>query len=193
MRRLLGDTRAATVMEFAILAPVFLLFLFGGLDAGYNYYTKAVLDGEVQKAARDLSLEDATDPARRAAIETRIRGAVQRVMANATVTMTTRSYHDYRDAAARMEEFTDANHDGICNHSEAYVDANNNGSFDLDGGRDGIGGSRDVVVFVASAAYPRLVISSFVFGPGTTVLTSQTMLRNQPASDQAAAPIRNCP
>lgn len=191
MRGFIRDRRAATMMEFAILAPVFILFLFGGLDAGYNFYTKAVLDGEMQKAARDLSLEDASDPARKLAIQQRVRTAVQRVMKNATVDMTTRYYHDYTNAAG-MEEFTDSNHDGRCNNSESYVDSNNNGMFDIDAGVDGIGGSRDVVVFVATASYPRLIISSFIFGPGTTVLTSKTMLRNQPASDQAAAPLRLC-
>ncbi len=187
------NTRAASILEFAILAPVFLTLLLGGLDASYNYYVKAVLDGEVQKAARDFSLEGATDPVRNAEIQQRLRTSVKNVMSSAEVDLALRHYHDYRDASAGMEEFTDTNHDGVCNHSEAYVDANNNGRFDLDSGLDGIGGSRDVLVLIATASYPRLLMSSFVFGAGRTVLTSKTMLRNQPASDQTAAPVRNCP
>lgn len=193
MHALSSDRRGTAVMEFAILTPVFLLLLFGGLDAGYNYYLKAVLDGETQKAARDFSLEDATDPVRNAAIQERLRSSVQRLMRNAQVDMSIRHYHDYGDAAAGMEEFTDSNHDGVCNASESYIDANNNGRYDAVSGSDDIGGSRDVVVLTATASYPRTPMSSFIFGAGTTVQNSKTMLRNQPASDQTAAPLRNCP
>lgn len=192
MRTPLKDRRGASLMEFAILAPVFLLLLFGGLDASYNYYIKSVLDGEVQKAARDFSLEDANNPIRNAAIQQRLREAVQTVMRGAQVDIALRHYHDYRDAAYRMEEFDDKNHNGTCDNQEPYVDANNNNHFDADSGVEGVGSSRDVLALIATASYPRLIISSFVFGPGRTVLTSTTMLRNQPASDQTAAPVRNC-
>ena len=184
------DTRGAALMEFAIVAPVLLLLIVGGLGAGHTMYVQSVLNGEMQKAARDTTLEDASGDARRAAIQARVRSQVQEVINNATVDFALTSFHDYRNAANRAEEYTDSNHDGTCNNGESYVDANNNGSWDLQGGTAGIGGSKDVVLLKATVSYP----SFLPYGQrsGMMTLTSSTLLRNQPSSDQAAAPLRTC-
>jgi Flp pilus assembly protein TadG len=190
MRPFLRDTRGAALMEFAIVAPVLLTMIVGGLGAGHTLYVQSVLDGEMQKAARDMSLEDASAEARRTAIQNRVTDQVHQLIKDADVTFELTSYHDYRDADAKVEEYVDSNHDGTCNNGESYVDANNNNSWDLQGGTSGVGGSKDVVLLKANVAY-----ASFLpFGQtrGKMNLTSTTLLRNQPSSDQAAAPLRTC-
>ncbi|TXC71222.1 pilus assembly protein [Sphingomonas ginsenosidivorax] len=190
MRPFLRDTRGAALMEFAIVAPVLLTMIVGGLGAGHTLYVQSVLDGEMQKAARDMSLEDASAEARQAAIEDRVRDQVHKLVKGADVDFELTAYHDYRDADAKVEEYVDGNHDGTCNKGESYVDANNNNSWDREGGTTGIGGSKDVVLLKAIVSY-----ASFLpFGQtrGQMNLTSTTLLRNQPSSDQAAAPLRTC-
>ncbi|WP_165911433.1 TadE/TadG family type IV pilus assembly protein [Sphingomonas sp. PP-CC-3A-396] len=178
------------MIEFAIVAPVLLLMIVGGLGIGHTLYVKSVLDGEMQKAGRDMSLEDAAGDARRGAIQDRVRKQVREVINNAKIDFEISSFHDYRNAENRVEEYTDSNHDGKCNAGEAYVDANNNGTWDVKGGSNSIGGSKDVVLLTANVSYP----SFLPYGQSLGIMrvTSSTLLRNQPSNDQAAAPMRTC-
>lgn len=187
---MLRDTRAAALMEFAIVAPVLLLLVVGGLGVGHTLYVQSVLDGEMQKAARDTSLEDASGDARRTVIQDRVRTQVHQLIKDADVDFELTSFHDYRDADVRSEEYTDANHDGTCNAGETYVDANNNGAWDRQGGKTGVGGSKDVVLLKAKVSYASFL--PFGQSKGRMNLVSMTLLRNQPSSDQAAAPLRTC-
>jgi Flp pilus assembly protein TadG len=188
--RLARDDRGAAMIEFAIVAPVLILMVIGGLGAGHTLYVKSVLDGEMQKAARDTSLEDAGAESRREEIQNRVRTRVRRVINGAEVTFDLNSFRDYRNAQNRVEEYTDSNSDGTCNKGETFVDANNNGTWDLQGGSKGVGGSKDVVLLVATVTYPSFL--PFGQARGGMSLTSTTLLRNQPSSDQAAAPLRTC-
>lgn len=190
IRLILDDTRGAAMMEFAIVAPVLLLMIIGGLGAGHTLYVKSVLDGEMQKAARDTGLEDAGSEARQSAIQAVVRDQVRRVITGAKIDFAMKSFHDYRNAKNRAEEYVDSNHDGACNNGESYVDANNSGTWDVEGGTDGIGGSKDVVLLTAVVTYPSFL--PFGQNKGLMKLTSSTLLRNQPANDQAAAPLRTC-
>ncbi len=184
------DTRGAAMIEFAIVAPVLLLMIVGGLGIGHTLYVKSVLDGEMQKAARDTSLEDAAGDARREAIQDRVRAQVRKVINNATIDFELSSFHDYRNAENRVEEYTDGNHDGKCNNGETYVDANNNGNWDVKGGSNSIGGSKDVVLLTAKVSYPTFL--PYGQSSGMMKVASSTLLRNQPSNDQAAAPMRTC-
>lgn len=51
-----ADRRAATALEFALVAPVFLLFLFSILGAGLGGFYQMLLDDSVRVAARQLQI-----------------------------------------------------------------------------------------------------------------------------------------
>lgn len=51
-RRLRGDRRGNAVVEFAIIAPVFLLLVIGVIDMAFLHLTQAVLDQATRHAAR---------------------------------------------------------------------------------------------------------------------------------------------
>src|SRR5687768_12624087 len=55
--RLARSTRGATLPEFAIILPTFLVLLFGIYDVGQTMYAQSVLQGALQDAGRDASLE----------------------------------------------------------------------------------------------------------------------------------------
>ena len=55
--RLARAEDGATAVEFALIAPVFIMMLMGMFDMGYNMYTDQMLNGAIQQAARNSTLE----------------------------------------------------------------------------------------------------------------------------------------
>ncbi|WP_159872026.1 TadE/TadG family type IV pilus assembly protein [Novosphingobium sp. 9U] len=181
-----GDERGSAIVEFALIAPVFLLLVLGGLDVCHTMYVRSVLTGQLQKASRDLSLEDAGSAGRQTAINAVVDAAIQQVAPGAQVVITPTSYRDYANVAS-PEEFSDGNHNGICDHKEAFVDANRNGSWDSDGGASGRGGAKDVVLLTAVVTYDHLPLAAMFANNSKVQLVAKTLLRNQP-NDQQAEP-----
>ena len=75
LRELVRADGGAALTEFGLISPVLFLLLFGGFDVGHTLYMRTVLEGAVQKAARDASLESASgnDATVRTAIDTAVR------------------------------------------------------------------------------------------------------------------------
>jgi Flp pilus assembly protein TadG len=225
--RLLAEKRGGTALEFAFIAPVFLTILMGGMDFGHTLYVQTVIQGVVQKAARNSALENgaqATGPGSQAQIDSRVRGSIAEINNQANVQITRRFYRTFSTAAAaQAETFTDNNANGTCDNNEPYTDANRNNSWDSDGADAGQGGARDVTVYKVVTTYPSMFptrhlinfVSQLFVAPdkqfvkgahnvndaslvtplGTTTITAQTVLGNQPYGDQGtyAAPVtRNC-
>lgn len=189
LARLRGDANGAAMVEFALVAPVFLMALMGMFDMTYNIYTSAMLEGSIQKAARDSSVEDAD-----AVVDGRVTDAVQAIAPDATLTFTRRAYDSYANVR-QPEDFTDLDSDGACNNGEPFEDANGNNSWDRDRGNSGFGGARDAVLYEVTVVYDRpFPISGFVPGmPRRVTTVARTLLRNQPfGMQQSAARVGNC-
>ncbi len=193
------DERGATLIEFAFVAPVFCLLLVGAIDVGHTLYMRAVLQGVVQKAARDSGLEDGSAIATQTSIDDKIRASVLDLHKNANVAISRRFYRTFeKAAAAQAETFTDTNVNGTCDAGEPYEDANNNNTWDADGGDAGQGGAKDSVVYTADVTYPRIIpLHNFIPAFSDTVeVAATTVLTNQPYGDQnqyAPPTVRNCP
>lgn len=195
LRRLRDDQSGAYVVELAVVAPVFLILSMGALDLGHTLYTKSVLEGAVQKAARDSALEDATDTAQQTAIDDVLKTSVKQIQPLATVTVTRRTFKDFSTAkTSHLEIFTDGNGNNKCDNGETYVDSNNNNVWDTDSGTDGQGGAKDVTVYTATMTYKRLFPVSGLIGMNPNVtMSAKAVLANQPYSDQSASTKRTCP
>lgn len=191
IRLCLQDRRGVTVVEFAFVAPVLLLLILGGFDTAHTLYMRGVLQGAVQKSARDSALESGLNSANQAAIDDRVRASVLELANNAQITIKRRFYRTFSQAAAaKAEPFpggNDTNHNGICDNNEMFEDLNRNGFRDLDGGDGGQGAAVDRTVYTVTATYPRMFpIMKMIGGSGTTVVTATTVLENQPYADQAS-------
>ncbi len=191
IRRLAGDQRGAALIEFAIAAPVICMTVLGLFDLGYNIYAKAMLEGAIQKAARDSALEGAAP----GTIDTRVETAVHRIVPSALVDITRRSYTDFTNAA-QSEEFDDIDSNGVCNGGEPYDDSNNNNAWDADRGQADQGGARDAVMYQVNVSYDRAFPLAGLIGldPQATV-RAVMVLRNQPYGMQntiASGGVRNC-
>ena len=196
-QRLGRDERGATVVEFAIVAPVMGMVLLGAFDVGHTLYMRGVLQGIVQKTARDSTLEDSTDTNVQNALDTKVKAQVKALANNATVSITRRFYRTFSEASvARAETWTDTDHNGTCNGGEPYEDANLNSVWDKDGGNAGQGGAKDAVLYTVTVTYPRFFpIYRFLGGATTTKISGSTVLRNQPYGDQGSygePQVRNC-
>ena len=198
--RQFGRARQGTaITEFGLIAPILAVTLMGVLDLGHTLYMQSVLQGTMQKAARDATLETGTQTTTQATIDAMVTDQVQRLAKGATVTIGRTNFRDYAKAATPAKEpFTDTTsgtyHNSICDHGEPYQDNNNSGSWDTDTGKSGQGGAQDTVVYSAQVVYPRLFPFMTVVGlPANVTLNASTALVNQPYGDQAVVTVRNCP
>lgn len=192
--RLARDERGATIIEFAIVAPVMCLMLVGAFDVAHTLYMRSVLQGIVQKTARDATLESGLESNQQTVLDNRVKSQVSAIANNGTTTITRKYYRTFSAAAsAQYEPWTDTNGNGTCDRSEPYEDTNNNSRWDSTG-NTGQGSAKDAVLYTVSVTYPRFFpLNSFVGGSNTTTVTATTVLRNQPYGDQAVPTVRNCP
>lgn len=65
IRRFLRAKSGVTAVEFALVAPPFLMILFGTLETSIMYFTATTMEGEVQVAARQVrtgNVQSSDDP-----------------------------------------------------------------------------------------------------------------------------------
>jgi Flp pilus assembly protein TadG len=180
----------ATIVEFALVAPVLLMTIMGTMDMGHTMYTDTLLEGGIQKSARDSSIEGATA----AELDARVAVIVKRISPKATLTFNRKSYTNFSDVR-QPEDYTDLNGDSACDNNEPFEDANGNGIWDADRGTAGGGGARDAVLYTVTVTYPRLFPMAAMIGLRDTVsMQAATVLRNQPYAQQAqeAPVVGNC-
>lgn len=195
--RLAGDDRGATLIEFALIAPVLCLLLLCAFDMAHTLYVQTVLQGAVQKAGRDSSLEDGADPTVQAAIDAIVTQQVKALNADVNPTFDRKAYQTFAAASAKAEPWTDTDKDGKCDNGEPYEDDNGNGVWDSDVGAAGQGGAKDRTVYTVTLRYPHLFpIYGFIGGSNYVNLSATTILENQPYADQVlfdTPKIGNCP
>ena len=180
--RLRRDRQGVTAIEFTLIAPVFLMLVMGVFDLGQMGYGLAVLNGAVQKAARDSSLETANT----AALDNAVKGQINSIFPGGIFSSTRTSYNDFVDIG-RPERWNDANSDGTCNNGESYVDENSNGQWDADIGSDGNGGASDVVVYRFTVKYKPVFAVPFMPSQWSQrTLTATAIRKNQPFASQGA-------
>lgn len=187
----LRDERGATIVEFAMILPFLAMTLMGLFDFAYNYYAETMIEGAVQQAARDSTVERHT--ADYAALDAEVTRAVQGIVPSASVQFTRKAYANFTDVG-RAEDFTDLDSDGTCDNGEPFEDANSNDSWDSDKASSDTGGARDAVLYEVVATYDRAFPIPGLVGldPQVTVL-ARTILRNQPFSASEEPGVGNCP
>ena len=193
LHRIAGSERGATLTEFGFVAPVFILMIMGIFDMAHTQYTSAMMNGAMQAAGRDLTLESAGS--QETTIDQTVIDRVKTVVPNtATVQLEKLSHFEFSDIG-EQEEYDDDNGDGICNNNEVFVDANSNGQWDDNRGAQGIGGARDAVIYTAIVCYDRLFPLYGLAGlPQQVTIRASTVLRNQPYDEQdISSDTGNCP
>jgi len=192
------DERGAALTEFGLIFPVVAMLLLGAFDVGHTLYVRSILEGAVQKAARDSGLETGAEATVRTAVDNRVRAQLHKVgLQDSDITITRRTYRTFSAAAAVGETFTDTNGNGRCDNGEPFEDGNANLTRDADVSASGQGGAKDTVIYTVAVDYQRLFpIDGFIGGDGRSRMSGRTVMNNQPYGEQAASAatvVRNCP
>jgi Flp pilus assembly pilin Flp len=188
-----------SILEFALIAPVVMAMMLGTLDIGHSLFVRATLDGAVQDAARSSSLEGATSLTQQDLIDERVTSIVRELAPDAKVTVSRRYYKTFSTATlARAEVVNEQSAGNLkCDRGESFMDANGNGVWDADGGSDGQGGAKDIVIITFKVSYPRIFPLAAMLGWSANVeMQSDSILANQPYGDQTGYgnPVQvNCP
>lgn len=188
MCRLFRDTRGATMVEFAVISVPLCMALMGLTDLGYRSYVSSVVEGTLHRAARMATVGDKTP----AQIDTFVGNELRHFSQNGTVTITKTNYYEFSGVKKSEKLMTDTAPLGIWNTGDCYQDLDNDGHWDEVAGRDGLGGSDDIVFYQVSLTYPRLLPLGQLLGwSNTQTVTSNTVMRNQPFGTQIA-PVTRC-
>jgi len=183
IRRLIDERHGATLVEFALIAPVMLLLLMGLFDLCYRSYAQAVLTGAVQQAARRGTLEGNSGTDTLAKMDAAVISQMRPVANNLTWQSSRKFYRGF--ASIAPESFDDANHNNRYDPGECFSDINGNKRWDTDPGNEGQGGANDVTVYTMRVTYPRLFPLSGLMGLSSTQeISSSTALKNQPYGSQ---------
>ena len=187
LQRLARERRGAAALEFAMVAPALCLTIMGIFDMGYNIYAATMVQGAIQHAARDSTIEGSDQ--RQAQIDARVSRAVHDVVPRATIAFSRKAYANFSDVA-RPEDYTDSDDNGVCDNGEPFEDANRNGAWDDDRAANGQGGARDAVLYSVTVTYARGFPMADLIGlPDTVTTRADTVLRNQPYKLQDNKPV----
>jgi TadE-like protein len=191
LSRIRKNQDGTTVLEFAFVAPVFVMMMLGGLDIGYSLYLRTVGAGTLEAAARSASLQGASQ----AVMEARIRTAMNKLLPKnqrnvpGAVTITQKSYTDYSRVNQPELLVSDVDNDGVLDIGDCWLDEDEDGVFGVNQGRTGLGGSDDAVYFAVTMAIPRLFPMNTVLGwDDTQSVTVKTVIINQPYGAQPIPP-----
>lgn len=188
--RELCEKRAVAAIEFAVALPIFLMMTLGLFDLAYEQYAGAVLQGVVEKASRDGTLEgfakDQDD------LDRYIKRQVLSVWPGADVTIQREAFAGFRDVG-KAEKFTDANGNGRYDKGECFEDSNGNARFDKSRGKKGNGGADDVVLLTATITMNRIFPGWQLIGqPQEAEVVATMTLRNQPYAAATGGPTIMC-
>jgi Flp pilus assembly protein TadG len=190
LHRLLRDERGAVLVEFAFVAPVLVLMIMGGFDAGYSVYLKSVAAGTLEAKARAASLEGATE----SQFDAEVREAMHTIMPNYAheddnVILTKRNYINYARIGAAERITKDENNNGILDVGDCWLDEDLNGVFGNNEGAAGLGGADDGVYYTVTLKLPRLFPMASLIGlPEEQTITVRTLVINQPYGTQTVRP-----
>ena len=150
IRRLRRDQGGATIVEFALIFPVFILAVFGIIETAMVLFISSSIEAAVLEASRfgatgslppGVSREDRVLEI----VGEKTYGLVDLDQAD----IQTLVYASFDDIG-QPEPFEDDNLNTVYEDPEPFTDVNGNGVWDADMGAAGLGGPSDVVVYRVS-------------------------------------------
>ena len=171
----------ATAIEFAIIAPVLLLIMFGIIEFSMAMFTQSIMEGATTLTSR-LGKTGYSDQG--VSREDTIRNALQAragIFLDPTkITITSKFYGQF-DQIGDAEPYIDKNHNNRYDTGETYTDVNGNGHWDADMGEQGYGDANDIVVYTVT--YPWKIMTPIMkpfFTNGILNLRSVAVVKNEP-------------
>lgn len=179
---LLKSQSGATAIEFAMVAPVLILFSIGIIEVSLMMLTQNIMESATFTASR-LGKTGYVEggKTREETILEALQQSASGLLDISKVTITHLSYDQFGDVG-RPEPFMDANGNGVRDSGENYTDVNGNGVYDSDMGAANAGDSGDVVVYTVN--YPWTIatpiMSELIGTHGVFNLTARSVVKNEP-------------
>jgi Flp pilus assembly pilin Flp len=177
--RLLRVQDGATVVEFALVSPLFFAFMIGAMEVAVVMFTNVAIEAAVRDGARYGITGNAPEGTTR---EERLRQIISErtfgLVSPTSEDITMKVYPNFA-AAGEDEAFEDVNGNGMWDAGEPFTDANGNGVWD--GGTPGMGGAGEVVLYTISYQLPMIgPVVNNLFGVTVLKLSTRIVVRNEP-------------
>lgn len=183
--RLRRGTDGSTVLEFAFVAPILILLLFGGMEVGMIFFADSLLEGGLREAAR-FGLTGAPPPSgtREDHIVKVINDNGAGVVKITASNVKTLVYPNFT-SIGEPEPYTDTNGNGSHDFGEPYTDINCNSQWDPDQGKAGLGHGGEVVQYTVNYDLPLLtgLLAPLLGKDGKFPLAAMVVVRNEPFDD----------
>lgn len=186
LRRIAGNQRGATAVEFGLVFVPLCILLMGGMDIAYQVYVRTVVAGAMEAAARSTTVETADADT----IEDALEAAVLRVMPTAEVDVQRDRFYNYAQMNT-MERLTkDSGGNNVLDIGDCWEDVDNNGVRNIvTRGQAGIGGADDIVRYNVTADYRRILPIYDLIGLDPIArVSASTLVKRQPYAGQANPP-----
>lgn len=180
IERLKINIKAATIIEFAFVCPIILIVIMSLGELAFQEYLQSVLSGEIQKAARDSTIDGNGLAESNIVIDNRVKSTISSIINEPIWDKPSRkNYSHFTDIGP--EYFFDSNGNNAYDKGECFIDTNGNSTWDADPGALGQGGANAIVVYQMGFSYPRIFpVANLVGWPSTAHVEATTILKNQP-------------
>lgn len=176
------DRQGATIIEFAIVAPMLFLLLAGIIEIGLILFTFAAMEGATNIGARTGKTGFSQGSGSR---ESFIRNEIQRLtggfLDSGSISISILSYSSFSNVGKPEPCIQPPQAPCPGTSGVNYVDINGNGQWDEDQGRSTAGGSGSIVLY--RVRYPWTlftpVMSSLIGSGGTYNITATAAVRNE--------------
>jgi Flp pilus assembly pilin Flp len=136
----------ASAVEFALILPVIILVIVGGIEMAIVLFIGSSIEAAVMEASRYGATGTETGVSRADRVMGIVEERTHGLLDMEQVEMETLVYESFADIGD-PEPFTDADGNAVYNVGETFVDVNGNGKWDPDMGAAGLGGPSDIVVY----------------------------------------------
>lgn len=173
--------KGVTAIEFAFLAPVFLLLVCGIIEFSLIAFTSTVMESATTSSSRlGKTGYAAAGMTRQQEIINNITSKTSDFLNPALLTVTTSVYSNF--SAVGQPEPCISPTNPPCSGAPGvnYSDINGNGQWDSDMGAAGLGNAGDIVVYTVT--YPWSILTPMVSAiiGSTYIITARTVVRNEP-------------
>jgi hypothetical protein len=176
------DTRGATAIEFAMIAPILFILTLGTIELGICFAADILLRNATYTAARVGRTGYVAENTTRDDMLRKLIADQSSVLMDASrLNISSKVYGGFGQIH-QPEPFIDANNNGRRDNGESYTDINGNGQYDTDRGADGLGGSSQIVIYTVTYPWTFFtpLIGHLLSSTGTIDLTATAVIQNEP-------------
>ncbi|MDE3059889.1 MAG: pilus assembly protein [Pseudomonadota bacterium] len=173
--------RGISAIEFALVAPVFLMLMMGIIDFSMIMFTSAVLESATNNTARlGKTGYVASGTTRQQEIINDVATRTAGLLDSSKLSIATEVYSNYNDIGQPEPCISPPTAPCPGTPGVNFTDINGNGTWDADMGAAGLGNAGDVVVYTVS--YPWKIMTPIVSAiiGSTFTVTARAVVRNEP-------------